>query len=170
MEAPNLSHMHGSINIREIESSEIILLEKFLYDAIFISEGMAKPARSITRKPELAVYIKDFGKSTDYCLVATKKGIPVGAAWSRIFQENEKGFGFVSSGIPELCMSVNQQFRKKGIGTRLLKTLLLHLKKINYHQVSLSVDKKNYAFRMYRKMGFEIVNSDKESATMIKTL
>ena len=55
--------------IREIRKNEYPILSDFLYEAIFIPEGMDKPLKSIIKQPELQAYIKDFGKADDWCLV-----------------------------------------------------------------------------------------------------
>ena len=66
--------------IREMTVNEYPLLEDFLYEAIFIPEGMKKPPRDIIQNDELQVYIKDFGKrKDDHCLVADDGGKVVGA-------------------------------------------------------------------------------------------
>ena len=59
--------------IREIRENEYSVLSDFLYEAIFIPEGMEKPPKSIIKQPELQVYIADFGKADDWCLVAEIK-------------------------------------------------------------------------------------------------
>ena len=56
--------------IREIKESEYSVLPGFLYEAIFIPEGTEKPSKSIIQQPELQVYVADFGKADDWCLVA----------------------------------------------------------------------------------------------------
>jgi ribosomal-protein-alanine N-acetyltransferase len=162
--------MDSKIKIREIAPSEVPLLENFLYDAIFIPDEDIRPDKTIIKIPELDTYIKNFGKDSDFCLVAESDGILIGAVWSRIFPENEKGFGYVDSETPELCMSVNEKFRHNGIGTSLFNAILDKLKALNYKQVSLSVDKINYAFNLYQKFGFEVVKSDEKSVTMVKEL
>ena len=65
--------------IREIRKNEYPILSDFLYEAIFISKGMDKPPKSIIELSELQVYIADFGKSDDWCLVAEVKEKIVGA-------------------------------------------------------------------------------------------
>jgi ribosomal-protein-alanine N-acetyltransferase len=162
--------MNSIIKIREIDTTEIPLLEKFLYDAIFTPEGVKRPEKAIIKIPELDTYIKNFGKETDNCLVAECDGILIGAVWSRIFPENDRGFGYMDSETPELCISVKDKFRHNGIGTSLLKAILDKLKTLDYKQVSLSVDKINYAFNLYRKFGFKVVKSDEKSVTMVKEL
>jgi ribosomal protein S18 acetylase RimI-like enzyme len=162
--------MDLDILIREITNDEISHLNNFLYDAIFIPEDQEKPDKEIIKLPELSRYIKDFGKETDLCLVAVLNRELIGAIWTRLFSEEEKGFGFVDSKIPELSMSVAENYRKKGIGTKMLKAMFNKLALLEYDQVSLSVDKKNFAMRLYQKFGFETVESDDKSATMIKRI
>lgn len=47
--------------IREIRPEEITLLNDFLYEAIFVPEGIQAPPRSIIENEELQVYVRDFG-------------------------------------------------------------------------------------------------------------
>lgn len=158
------------ITIRDIKSDEISHLDDFLYDAIFVPEGLEKPDKEIIKLPGLSRYIKDFGKDTDLCLVAELNGDLIGAIWTRIFTEIEKGYGFVDTKTPELSMSIIENYRNKGIGTKLLTAIINKLTQLNYNHVSLSADKLNYAFRLYNRFGFETVESDEKSATMIKRL
>lgn len=158
------------INIREIRKTEICHLDSFLYEAIFISEGQEKPDKEIIKLPGLSCYIDDFGKDSDICMVAESHGNLIGAVWTRVFSETEKGFGYVDSRTPELSMSVIGNYRHKGIGTKLLTAILDKLTQLNYEQVSLSVDKLNFALKLYLKFGFEIVSSDEKSVTMVKRL
>jgi len=162
--------MDEKIKIREIKEGEIPQLQHFLYEAIYIPAGREKPERSIIELPELACYIRDFGKDTDLCLVAESDGALKGAIWTRVLNETEKGFGYVDPDTPELCMSVLKGSRNQGIGTRLLKTMIQRLAEKGFGKVSLSVDSENYACSMYRKFGFETVKMVGESETMILLL
>ena len=49
--------------IREIRENEYPVLSDFLYEAIFVPEGMEKAPRSIIQRPELQVchFMKDTG-------------------------------------------------------------------------------------------------------------
>ena len=61
--------------IRPLHPDETCLLKDFLYEAIFIPEGVTPPPRSILDQPELRVYIDDFGsRKGDHCLVADCNG------------------------------------------------------------------------------------------------
>lgn len=150
--------------IREIRSDEIPLLEDFLYEAIFIPEGTNPPPKSIINSEELQIYIRDFGMfSDDKCLVAETDGKIVGAVWSRIMND----YGHVGDGIPSLAISLYKEFRSKGIGTELLRQMLQYLRHIGYANVSLSVQKENYATNMYVKAGFAIVKETEEEYIMV---
>ena len=47
--------------LREIKENETEILKDFLYEAIFIPEGMELPPREIIEQPELKLYYDGFG-------------------------------------------------------------------------------------------------------------
>lgn len=67
---------------------------------------------------------------------------------------------------PYLSISLLKEYRNLGIGTELMKQILLTLKEREYKQVSLSVQKINYAVSMYKKVGFEVVRKNEEDYVM----
>ncbi len=70
------------MKIREMQQSEYSLLESFLYEAVFVSNGVEPPPKSIIYRPELQVYISKFGKNQhDIAFVADMDGKIVGAVW-----------------------------------------------------------------------------------------
>ena len=150
--------------IRPMGSEEIPLLEDFLYEAIFIPEGVAAPPRSIIEQEDLLVYIKDFGQQPDdRCLVAERDGTVVGAVWVRVMDD----YGHIDDRTPSLAISLSKNYRNQGIGTQLLGQMLELLRKKGYQRVSLSVQKANYALRMYRKAGFEVIADRGEEVLMV---
>ncbi|MCI6467547.1 MAG: GNAT family N-acetyltransferase [Faecalicatena sp.] len=154
-----------SITIREMKPDEYPLLEDFLYEAIYIPQGMAPPPRSILDTPELQVYISGFGTQIhDKAMVAEVDGKVVGAIWVRIMND----YGHIDNDTPSLAISLFQEYRGLGIGTALMQKMLDQLKEDGYRQVSLSVQKDNYAVRLYQKTGFEIVSENEEEYIMIK--
>ena len=48
-----------------------------------------------------------------------------------------------------------------------MKQILLTLKEREYKQVSLSVQKMNYAVHMYKKVGFEVAHENEEDYVML---
>ena len=149
--------------IREIRENEYYVLSEFLYEAIFISVGMEKPPKAIIEQPELQVYIADFGKSDDWCLVAEVKGKIVGAVWVRVMDD----YGHIDDETPSFAMSLYEEYRNMGIGTALMRDMLEFLKNKGYKQTSLSVQKENYAARMYQKVGFEVIDENEEEYIMV---
>ena len=150
--------------IREIRPEEIPLLNDFLYEAIFIPEGVPEPPRSIIEQEDLQVYVRDFGKEADdRCLVAEVDGKIVGAVWTRVMND----YGHIADGIPSLAISLYPDYRHQGIGTELLREMLLLLRRDGYPQVSLSVQKANYALQMYQKAGFKVLKETEEEYLML---
>lgn len=148
-----------------MKTDESPLLEDFLYEAIYIPEGMAPPPRSILDTPELQVYISGFGTQIhDKAMVAEVDGKVVGAIWVRIMND----YGHIDNDTPSLAISLFQEYRGLGIGTALMQKMLDQLKEDGYRQVSLSVQKDNYAVKLYQKTGFEIVSENEEEYIMIK--
>ena len=155
------------MNIRAISLNEYPFLDDFLYDAIFIPEGMTPPDRSITQLPELQKYIAHFcTQKDDYCLVAEVDGALVGAVWARIIDD----YGHVDDNTPSLSISVKASYRQKGIGTALMQAMFTLLQTKGYKQISLSVQKANYARKLYLKLGFEIVKTNEEDEIMVYKL
>lgn len=149
--------------IRRLEPDETSLLERFLYEAIFVPKGTHKPPYSIIQLPELQVYIEDFGKRPDdISLVAEVHHLVVGAIWVRIM----KDYGHIANDIPSLAISVFEAYRGHGIGTNLIKQMLDLLKQKGYKGVSLSVQKANPAVSLYKKLGFQINNENTEEYIM----
>jgi ribosomal protein S18 acetylase RimI-like enzyme len=160
-----------NLTIRPLESSEIPILEDFLYLAVFIPEGHPPAPRDVIYHPGVYSYIEDFGGRDDFCLVAEADGKAVGAAWSRIMAHPKKrGYGNIDAYTPELAISVLPEYRGQGVGTRLLAALFELLKEKGYSRFSLSVQKDNPAFRLYERCGFVIADENDEDYIMVKLL
>lgn len=150
--------------IREITEQDYNLLEDFTYEAVFVPEGVTAPPKTIIRQPELQVYIMDFGKNIDDLGLVAEVGTKVvGAVWVRIMND----YGHMDDTTPSLAISLYKEHRGYGIGTALMKEILCKLKQRGYKQTSLSVQKENYAVKMYKKVGFQIVNENEEEYIMV---
>lgn len=149
--------------IRQMQPNEYFLLNDFLYNAIFIPEGVTPPPKSIIENDELQVYVKDFGKSKgDIALVAEVDSKIVGAVWARIMDD----YGHIDNDTPSLAISLYKEYRANGIGTELMINMLKALKLHGYKRTSLAVQKANYAVKMYKKVGFSIVDENSEEYIM----
>jgi len=156
--------------IRKLEETEIHLLKGFLYEAVFQKDEENLIPRSVIDEPEVKVYIENFGKPDDICLVAEIENKIVGAVWTRILCGDVKGFGNIDSNTPEFAISLYKEYRGKGIGTALMKDMLTILKERGYKQTSLAVQKENYAVKMYENVGFSIINENEEEYLMVCNL
>lgn len=136
--------------------------------AIFVPEGSPEIAKSILKSPELKKYYKDFGKREgDLALVAEKESTTVGIVWGRLFTKKEPGYGFISEEIPEISLAVLPAYRNYGIGTRLLKEIAKHYRIEKFKAISLSVDKRSPAQKLYTREGYEFHSEEGTSETMI---
>ena len=154
--------------IREMKKSEIPLLDEFIYEAIFIPEGFEPPEKSVINAPEVQVYIENFGtEKDDYCLITqAENGKVVGASWVRILND----FGHIDDETPSLAISLYKEYRGHGLGTKMLRELLAYLKNMGYQKTSLAVQKANYALKMYKKLGYEIIDENEEEYIMVNYL
>ena len=150
-------------NIRELRQKEAKILDTFLYEAIFVPEGLEAPPMEIINQPELQVYVDGFGtKNGDICFAAESDGTIVGAVWVRIMDD----YGHVDDETPSFAISLFNEYRGRGIGTELMKRMLEKLKSCGYRKASLAVQKQNYAVKMYKNVGFEIVDENEEEYIM----
>jgi ribosomal protein S18 acetylase RimI-like enzyme len=153
--------------IREMLAYEYPFLDNFLYEAIFQRDENNLAPKSITQKPELQVYIQNFGsKQDDYCLCAETDEKVIGAVWVRTIN----GFGSIDNHTPEFAISLFKEYRGMGIGTELMTKMIKHLKEAGYSRASLAVQKDNYAAEMYRKLGFRIETDNEEECIMVRYL
>lgn len=153
--------------VREMKENEYYLLKDFLYEAIYIPEGVCQPPRSVIELPELQVYISDFGKrKDDMAFIAEADGKPAGAVWVRIMND----YGHIDDSTPSFSISLYKEYRNMGIGKALMEKMLHYLKLKGYEKASLSVQKENYALRLYKKLGFQTVRETDEEYIMVKYL
>ena len=147
-----------------MKDDEYELLNDFLYEAIYIPKGVQTPPKSIIHSPELQVYVSDFGKKQDdICFAAEVNEKVIGAVWVRVMND----YGHIEDGVPSFAISLYKEYRGYGIGTALMKKMLDELQKSGYEKTSLAVQKANYAVKMYKNVGFEIVDENEEEYIMV---
>lgn len=79
-------------------------------------------------------------------------------------------YGHIDNTTPSLAMSVFKEYRGLGVGTALLEELIATLKSKGYSRISLSVQKDNYAVKMYQQVGFTILKEVDEEYIMVIAL
>ena len=156
--------------LRSLTAADQSLLWEMLYLSLFVPEGKPPFKRSVLEHPDLAKYVRDWGRADDSgFVVVDENNQPLGAVWLRLFAGEEIGYGYVDDFTPELAIAILPEYRGQGIGASLL-TRLVETAAASYEQISLSVAAGNPAVRLYQRLGFEIVAAVGDSLTMRKRL
>jgi len=111
-----------------------------------------------------------WGRDGDTALVASNNETKeiIGAVWVRLYKKSDPSYGFVDKNIPDLVISVKEEYRGNGIGTKLLKALISVVKESGFSAISISVDVKNPALRLYKRLGAKIIKQvDGENPVML---
>jgi ribosomal protein S18 acetylase RimI-like enzyme len=86
-------------------------------------------------------------------------------SWLILFSEP-----YIDESTPEFAISLFKEYRNRGIGFQLMSAMIKYLRDSGYKQTSLNVKKENYAIKLYKKMGFEIIGEDNEDYLMLLKL
>ncbi|MGG0655790.1 N-acetyltransferase family protein [Rummeliibacillus pycnus] len=161
--------------IRNLEKNEkeFEFFKDMLYESIFIPEN--KPSKEeLLNSSNIRKYHEDWGRKGDRVLIAFNTETqpqPVGAAWYRLFDENNKGYGYIDCNTPEIGIAISNELRGMGVGTLLMRKIIQQAKNDGYNSISLSVDLENRnAINIYKKLGFKDYEVVGTSKTMIKQL
>jgi ribosomal protein S18 acetylase RimI-like enzyme len=117
-------------------------------------------------EPPVQRYVERWGRPGDTALIAIHDFQRVGAAWYRLFKEDDPGYGFVDEETPELSIAIVPSRRGTGLGSELLDALLARARADGYEAISLSVEKDSPAVTLYERHGFERVREDDGAYTM----
>lgn len=158
------------VEIRAISQEEFKFLFDLVYEAGYVPDGMERPPKSFVYEPAVSRYVEDFGRTGDIAHVLVDGHELVGGIWSRLFSGECRGYGFVDESTPELGMAIFDGYRGRGFGTRLMQQLIDDLIAHGFRKVSLSVDRRNPALRLYERFGFEVVRENGNAYTMLKCL
>lgn len=120
----------------------------------------------ILLEPDIACYVQGWGRPGDWGFLACDEKTPVGAIWLRQWIGDEKGYGYVSPDIPELSIALLPEYRRMGLGTRMIRTVMSMAKGV-YPGLSLSVVESSPARRLYRRLGFRKVGKVMDFLVML---
>jgi ribosomal protein S18 acetylase RimI-like enzyme len=160
------------VNIRPATQDDVEFLKQMLYEAArWNPDWPTEPIESVLEDPMLHRFYDAWGRRGDAGVIAELDGVPVGAAWYRLFTREEPGYGFVDEKIPELGLAVQPMHRRKGIGGTLLRALMVQAREEGFQSLSLSVAVHNRSRMMYQRVGFEKVSEDEGGSwTMVVNL
>jgi GNAT superfamily N-acetyltransferase len=158
--------------IRRATPEDGTFMADMLVEAVNWSpEWKTKSRNRVLSAPRTAHYIAGWPRDTDLGVIAEADGERIGAAWLRFLPAADPGYGFVTSDLPELTIGVAAHWRRRGAGRALLRAIAGQARSAGIRQISLSVERKNFAQRLYLCEGYQIVDSsDKDSDTMVKNL
>ena len=105
--------------VRRATVKDVRFLRDMLHHAFYAREAVAGQEEEPVYR-----YVIGWGREGDTGLIALDEGFPAGAAWYRLFTEDEAGYGFVDEQTPELAIAVVPSRRGRGIGELLLTSLL----------------------------------------------
>lgn len=161
----------AALAVRDASKADLPLLEEMLIEAAFWrgDRGTDDPGEAL-RRPELRRYLAGWGRRGDTAVVALIGGRPVGAAWFRLFQREDHGYGFVDETVPELTIAVRATHRGQGVGGHLLDALVERARREGYRALSLSVEPDNPARQLYERRGFQRVAVVGDAWTMLLDL
>jgi GNAT superfamily N-acetyltransferase len=159
-------------SIRPAAAGDGAFLVDMLMEAVNWSPEWKVQSRSrVLSTHRTAHYITGWPRDSDLGVIAEADGKRVGAAWLRFFPDSDLGYGFVAADVPELTIGVAAHWRGRGVGRALLRAIAERAMSAGISQISLSVERKNFAQKLYLSEGYQIVDcSDRDSDTMVKDL
>ena len=159
------------ILLRPAVGEDSRFLADMLVEAANWSPGVRRPRVQILADPSLGAYVSGWMRPGDAGLVAESPGGDLlGACWYRLFDQSKPGHGFVAGGVPELTLGVSPLWRAQGVGRELLRGVGALARSAGYARLSLSVDRGNFAQRLYVSEGYVVVRSDERADTMVRSL
>jgi ribosomal-protein-alanine N-acetyltransferase len=117
-------------------------------------------------EPPVQRYVERWGRPGDTALIAIQDFQRVGAAWFRLFTDDNRGYGFLNEETPELSIAIVPSKRGTGLGSELLDALLERARADGYEAITLSVEKDSPAIGLYERHGFERLGEDDGGVTM----
>lgn len=136
--------------------------EEFLWAMLFhaarMSEDGATALDAAKHNPDLAKYVRGWGRPGDLGFVAWSAPArqPLGAAWARLLIGADRTASYIDDLTPELAIAVLPAYHGQGIGAALLARLVAAAP-LHYPALSLNVRADNPAVRLYHRAGFIIV-------------
>lgn len=158
------------VEIREIDISEHDFLNEMLREAAFFPDPSKKIEKLAELEPILTSYFENFGQPGEIALVVVTADGLSGAVWTRRFKKERNSHGYIDDETPELGIAIKEQLRNQGVGTEMIRAIIGRLADQGFARVSLGVDKRNPAARLYERLGFQVHSEAETSYTMVKHL
>ncbi|MDO9063144.1 MAG: GNAT family N-acetyltransferase [Microbacterium sp.] len=159
------------VRMRDAGPGDGPFLTDMLVEAVNWNRALRRPRVEVLADSRVRGYIAGWPRPGDVGAIAEDDdGEAIGAGWLRLFRADAPGYGFVASGVPELTVGVRAPWRAQGVGRALVRRLLVQARAAGHARVSLSVERGNFAKRLYASEGFATVASDDHADTMVRIL
>ena len=164
--------MHTSTTIRQGDADDLAFMRWMMVEAYHWNHPGPLPdvddyLNSLTPNNSMIVWRTG---TNDRCAIAEVNHEPVGAAWYRFATDDSHSHGYVNPQTPELGIGIRREFRRRGIGRRLIQTLIETAKTNHHPAISLSVAPNNPARHLYESLGFQRIDASGTSWTYLLTL
>jgi len=145
-----------NIRLRKSKPSDIQFMREMLYEAVFWRPNPNKPSlKEGLADPGVRNALVDWGeREGDAAVIALDDSKPVGAAWYRFYTDDNCIRGYMDKTVPVIVIAVHNNYRRQGIGEKMIEWLIDHASKHSIQELSLMVSKDNHAIMLYRKCGF----------------
>lgn len=161
----------GEVSVRKASASDVSVLQRALYlAAMWRGERDDSSPERVLAHEYLVIYHHGWSRHGDIGVVAEVDGEPIGAAYGRLFSEEEHGHGYIDEHTPEIAIGVEYAFRGRGVGSQLLAALGEAYRRAGVTTLSLSVEKDNRAAGLYRRHGYDVTIEDDTAFVMVKGL
>jgi GNAT superfamily N-acetyltransferase len=162
--------MDGQHRLRSATAADAGFLLDMLVEAVNWHPERQLSRSTVAADPALARYIDGWSRPNDLGVIAEAASGPIGAAWLRVFTADDPGYGYLADDVPELSMAVAAAWRGCGVGRSLLQEIGDRARSAGYRAISLSVERANFAHRLYTSEGYQVVERGADSDTMVKEL
>ncbi len=156
------------VTFRPVTVEDEPFLEEMGYLAAFAINGSLPEGTPTLQETRQTDWFPDnnqgWGRESDFGLIATDGVNSVGAAWYRKLGWN---------GYPPITVfiGIDQANQERGLGTKLLVSLLGHAQEQNVPEVVLQVRKENtIAKHVYEKLGFVVVGQNSKDDCDVMTV
>jgi ribosomal protein S18 acetylase RimI-like enzyme len=146
-------------------------LRLMLYEAA-APVGRDRPTMDeLLSNPSATAFVDAWGRPGDHGIIAQLEDEPIGAAWFRVFPDDDPEGGFVGGETPELLIAITPEHRGKGVGGLLLGALLDKARDEDKKSIGLNVRRNNLpAIALFRRHGFNSVRERDAILTMQASL
>ena len=155
------------MDLRLADASDVAALERLLLEAVNWSPDRSQLTLQELRDSDTLIrYLEEWPRDDDAGVIAEDDDRVVGAAWFRRFARDRPGFGFLDEFTPEVSVAIAPGCRGRGVGSQLLVALIDIGREREFEGLSLSVDARNPAVHLYRRLGFVVALDENGSYTM----